>query len=73
MVKYYAENRINIIFNTPYFSTFNSIELAFRSIKNLLYKKVYNDFNKVIEDVHNIINNADFKKTLKYNFKETIM
>ena len=73
MIKYYAENGINIIFNTPYFSTFNSIELAFRSIKNLLYKKVYNDKNKVIEDVHNIINNADFQKTLKYNFKETII
>ena len=29
--------------------------------------------NKVIEDVHNIINNADFQKTLKYNFKETII
>ena len=73
MIKFYAENEINVIFNTPYFSNFNSIELSFRSIKNLLYKKVYVDINKVIEDVHNIIKADNFQKTVLYNLKETFL
>lgn len=73
LIKFYVENGINIIFNTPYFSNFNSIELAFRSIKNLLYKKVYADMNKVIEDVHNIIKTDNFQKTILYNLKETFL
>ena len=33
LIEYYAKNKINIIFNSPYLSSFNSIELAFRGIK----------------------------------------
>ena len=73
LIKLYVENGINVIFNTPYFSNFNSIELAFRSIKNLLYKKVYPDISKVIEDVHNIINTDNFQKTILFNLKETFL
>ena len=73
LIKIYVENGINVIFNTPYFSNFNSIELAFRSIKNLLYKKVYPDISKIIEDVHNLISTDNFQKTILFNLKETFL
>ena len=71
-IKYYYENKVNIIFNTPYLSIFNSIELAFRGVKNILYRRVYNNMNEVEKDLHLILNSEKFQKTIKYNLKETI-
>ena len=71
-IKYYFDNKINIIYNVPYLSRFNSIELAFRGIKNILYKQVYENMDILKKDIHTILNSEKFQKTIRYNFKETI-
>ena len=37
LMKFYADNKINILFNAPYLSKFNPVELAFRNLKRNLY------------------------------------
>lgn len=72
LIQFYVENGINVIYNTPYASFFNSIELAFRRLKNILYKNIYESMDKVIKDVHKILISENFQNTIKYNLKETI-
>ena len=35
LIKYYCDNKINILFNIPYLSKFNSVELCFRNFKKI--------------------------------------
>jgi hypothetical protein len=71
-IKYFCENSINVIYNVPYLSYFNSIELCFRALKNIIYKQVYENMEKLENDIRNILNSQKFEKTIRYNFKETI-
>lgn len=71
MIKFFTENKIIIIYNTPYLSIFNSIELCFRGLKNIIYKTIYKSMNS-LKDIQNIFGSNDFQKAIKYNFKETI-
>lgn len=41
IINFFISNRINVIFNIPYMSQFNCVELAFRSIKQELYSNLY--------------------------------
>ncbi len=72
LIEFYRENEINIIFNCPYSSYFNSVELAFRAIKKVLYKKLFNDMNEVVIEVITILSANTFKTTLIKNYKETL-
>ena len=72
LIEYYKENKINILFNCPNASYFNSVELAFRSIKKVLYKKLFNDINEVEIEVEKILSDSNFKNTLIKNYKETL-
>jgi transposase len=72
LIKLYINKKMNIIYNSPYQSTFNSIELAFRSLKKYLYSKIFETMDKVIEESSSFINSDSFQNTLKLNFKETI-
>ena len=72
LIQFYRENKINIIFNCPYSSYFNSVELAFRAIKKVLYKKLFNDMNEVEIEVIKILSDNNFKTTLIKNYKETL-
>ena len=72
LMNFYEENNMNVVFNSPYCSYFNCIELAFRSIKSILYKKVYNNIQDVETEVKNIMSKPIFKETLKANYKETL-
>ena len=72
VIKFYVENNINVIFNSPYQSNFNSIELAFRALKNNLYKKIYSSMEEVEPDIKKILDSESFQKTIKYNYKETL-
>ena len=38
LFQFYQENNMKILFNIPYFSTFNMVENVFRLIKNITYK-----------------------------------
>ena len=41
LIEFYTTNKINVIFNTYYISSFNSIELSFRNLKRHLYTNIY--------------------------------
>ena len=71
-IKYFYENKINIIFNVPYLSRFNSIELAFRAVKNIIYKQVYENMENLKKDICKILDSEKFQKTIRYIFKVTI-
>lgn len=72
MIEFYHKNKINIIFNVTYKSNFNAIELAFRSLKFKIYKKLYESIDSVSDDVKHILNEGEFSVSLKKNFIETL-
>lgn len=72
LLEFYSKNKINIIFNAPRMSNFNSIELIFRSIKNILYKQLFSSINDTQKKLEEIIKNIHAKKTLLFNYKETL-
>jgi hypothetical protein len=73
LIKFFSENKINVIFNSPRMSSFNCIELAFRTIKNILYKKLFFSIDEMEKQIVEIINDEQFKKTLLYNYCETLL
>lgn len=73
LIKFYSEQKIKIIFNTPYYSNFNAIEYGFRGLKNILYKKVYESMESLKCDINLILNSSEFQRTIKYGFKDTIL
>ena len=72
LIKFFSENKINVIFCSPRMSSFNCIELAFRAIKNILYKKLFFSIEEMEKQIIEIINDPKFKKTLLYNYCETL-
>ena len=41
LFQFYKDNKVNIVFNSPYVSKFNAIEFTFRDLKKILYSKVF--------------------------------
>jgi hypothetical protein len=72
MLDFYNKNKLNIIFNVTYKSNFNAIELAFRTIKFKIYKRLYESIDSVLNDIKNIIFEKEFSLSLKKNFIETL-
>jgi len=72
LTKFYYENKINILFNTPYLSKFNSVELAFRNIKRNLYLKNFKSIEDIIKEVKMIIEDERFKNGIKGNYCITL-
>ena len=70
--QYLRDNKINTVFNVAYCSNFNCIELCFRSIKQIIYSNVYDSIEKINIDVCNYLEGEEIKKTLLYNYNETI-
>ena len=68
---YYLKEKINVLFNSPYQSQFNCIELFFRLIKQKLYQKIFSSTDDAIEEIKDIINDNNLKYSLKRNFRET--
>ena len=73
LLEYYQKEKINVIFNVPYCSYFNCIELLFRALKKYLYDSLYNTKNDLINDVNNFLENNKLENTLTLNYKETMM
>ena len=55
----YKKYKCKVLFNTPYLSEFNCIELLFRFIKNIYYKHLYNSIEQLEEHVRSIIDNIN--------------
>ena len=72
LIKFYKANNINVVFNSPYISQWNSIELAFRAIKKQYYQKIFETEENLEEYVSKIINSEEFSKTIFLNFGETL-
>ena len=72
ILEFYQQNKINIIFNIAYCSYFNCIELAFRSLKRQLYKKLFNNINEVENEVKKYFEDNAINITLLANFRETL-
>ena len=54
---FYKEKKMKILFNTPYRSNFNMVELVFRHIKRETYTHLYSDEKKLRNDITNILGN----------------
>ena len=72
LIELYSSKKMNILFNTPYLSSFNSIELCFRNIKRLLYTKIYNSIEELIDEVKKYLKEKNFIDGLKSNFSQTL-
>ena len=72
LLSFYKNNNLKMISNVPYESAFDSVELSFRYIKNILYKKIYTNINEIISDVNSILNSKKFINSLLFQYKETL-
>lgn len=72
LLNFYSKNKINIIFNSPYLSQWNSIELVFRAIKRKYYEKLFSDEEEFENYILSIINSDELSETLNLNFLETL-
>ena len=68
----YNENSLKILFNVPYKSPWNMIEIVFRFIKNITYKKIYANIDRLENDIFQIIKSGEIEKTLPSLYKETL-
>lgn len=70
--QFFIENNINIVFNSPYHSEWNSIELAFRSLKRKYYQILFETKEEQVNYIKSFLENKDFSKTIEFNFCETL-
>lgn len=72
LFQFYKENGLKIVFNVPYNSPWNMIELVFRLIKNITYKNIYPNINILENEILNIIKSGKIEKSLPNLYKETL-
>ena len=70
--KFIEKQNVKIVTNVPYLSYFNSIELLFRTIKNITYKENFENIKTLKNRIEEIINNDKNKITIKKNYIETL-
>ena len=72
LMKYYDENKINIIFNCVYRSNFNCVELAFKIMKIQLYNKLFQNIEEVTNFIKDKLEEINLNGVLRNNFYETL-
>ena len=72
LVEYYANNNINVLFNSQYISFFNFIDLSFRVIKKKIYSSIFSSSKSLESKVIEILESPEFKKSLKNNYAITL-
>ena len=70
--KFFIENKINVVYNTPYMSIFNCVEIAFRYLKRHLYCNLYSSLEDAENEVKKLLESEEIKVTLKKNYRETL-
>lgn len=68
----YYNNNINVVFNTPYYSPFNAVELSFRNLKNYLNKKIFSSIDDLKVEAEKYMAGKPFIDGIKSNYKETL-
>lgn len=69
----YNKKGLKILFNVPYNSPWNMIELVFRFIKNITYKQLYPNISSLEKDILNIIKSGKIEESLPALYKETLV
>ena len=72
LMQFYSEKKLKILYNVPYVSYFNIVELCFRTLKNHIYKNLYSSINEVENDLLNLLKSEKIKNQLPLLFKETL-
>jgi transposase len=72
IIKIMKKNKLKVLYSVPYESFFNPIELAFRFIKNITYKKIYLNLRNLKNAVIEILASKNLGKSLFKNFVETL-
>lgn len=72
MMKLYSNNNLKILFNVPYLSYFNMVELVFRSLKSIIYKTLFSSIKEVEDILRKLIEGEKLRLQLGLLFKETI-
>ena len=71
-LKLVNKHNIKILFSVPYESSFNSIELSFRYIKNIIYKNIFQNMGELRKKVEEILKSKEFRNAIEKNFVETL-
>lgn len=71
LYEFYSNNKVNVVFNTPYFSDFNSVELSFRNLKQKIYSKIFKTPSEMLIYINDILSDKLFNESILFNFKET--
>lgn len=72
VIDFLVESKLNVIFNAPYCSSFNTVELCFRAIKKKTYSNLYNSIDDINNEIKNYLNSKEIGKTLLSNYNETL-
>ena len=72
LFNFYNEKKINVLFNSPYLSNWNCIELAFRALKKKYYCQLFSEDEQLKNYVVNILTSEEYEKTLLFNYCETL-
>jgi len=73
LIEFMQKEKLKVLFTVPYQSCFNPIELCFRCVKNIIYKKIYLNIKSLKKDIIEILNGDKIKETLFKNFAETLL
>ena len=72
MKQLFLDNKINVLFNSPYMSEWNCIELAFRALKRKYYHILFETKEEQVCYIKQFLENKEFSKTLEFNYCETL-
>ena len=67
-----SESKINVLFNAPYNSIFNAVELCFKAIKKKTYNNLFNSLDEINIFIKNYLDGSEINHTLLENYKETL-
>ena len=70
--QFLVDPKINAVFTAPYNSSFNAVELSFRSIKRKTYSNIYCSLEEMKNDIINYLKSKEIEYALRANFNETI-
>ena len=72
LFNFYQKNGMKILFNTPYRSNFNMVELLFRHINRETYTHIYDNYEEIKNTIEGILDGVSIKNSLKYFYKATL-
>ena len=72
VLKFFVDNKINILFNVTYVSEFNNVELCFRYLKRNIYSNLYTSISDTIKDVKRLLEDFKISDVLLKNYRSTI-